>query len=53
MSSYDWFLCCVSAMVSYNVIIGDTITKIILWMGGDSEYIAQQSLSRHRAPVAY
>ena len=39
-SLYDWLLCCVSAMVSYNVIIGDTITKIIFWMGGDSKYIA-------------
>ena len=32
-------LCCFfSAMVSYNVIIGDTVTKIIVRIGGDRKY---------------
>ena len=26
------------AMVSYNVIIGDTVTKFVLWLGGEGNY---------------
>lgn len=36
MLTFLQFLYPFIAMVSYNVIIGDTITKIILWMGGDN-----------------
>ena len=31
----DWFYVTVSAMVSYNVIIGDTVTKIVVRIGGN------------------
>ncbi|XP_025093645.1 putative sodium-coupled neutral amino acid transporter 11 isoform X2 [Pomacea canaliculata] len=36
------------AMVSYNVIIGDTITKIILWMGGDNPGIIHSILGNRQ-----
>ncbi|XP_070211959.1 putative sodium-coupled neutral amino acid transporter 11 [Littorina saxatilis] len=36
------------AMVSYNVIIGDTITKIILWMGGDNPGVIHSVLGNRQ-----
>ncbi|XP_076463815.1 putative sodium-coupled neutral amino acid transporter 11 [Babylonia areolata] len=36
------------AMVSYNVIIGDTITKIVLWMAGNSTGFVHDVLGNRR-----
>lgn len=36
------------AMVSYNVIIGDTITKIIMWLGGDNPSVVHSVLGNRQ-----
>ncbi|XP_076461136.1 putative sodium-coupled neutral amino acid transporter 11 isoform X2 [Babylonia areolata] len=36
------------AMVSYNVIIGDTITKIIMWLGGDKPSLIHSVLGNRQ-----
>ncbi|XP_005090927.1 putative sodium-coupled neutral amino acid transporter 11 [Aplysia californica] len=36
------------AMVSYNVIIGDTITKIIVWIGGESPSLLHSVLGNRQ-----
>ncbi|XP_041365404.1 putative sodium-coupled neutral amino acid transporter 11 [Gigantopelta aegis] len=36
------------AMVSYNVIIGDTVTKFVLWCGGEGETLAHSVLGNRQ-----
>ncbi|XP_067648813.1 putative sodium-coupled neutral amino acid transporter 11 [Haliotis asinina] len=36
------------AMVSYNVIIGDTLTKIVLWLGGEEETVIHSVLGNRQ-----